>query len=183
MWMIGRKIFSGILFSLVAFAGVASAQDYPTTPQPTQPPSQSPQPPSQSPQPTQPPSQSVTRGPVYAVNIATATVQGKRDKILTNARGMTLYYLTSDTPTKAACTGGCAKTWPPMLSKSTPTHAAALPRKLSVVNDANGHQVRYNGHLLYTYSGDSAPGQTAGNGLFGKWFVAKPDLAASVSGK
>jgi len=174
MWMRGRMIFSGVLFSLVVLSGVASAQyDYPTTPQPTQPPSS---------QPAQPPGQSVTRGPVYTVNIATATVRGKREKILTDARGMALYYLTSDTPTKAACTGACAKIWPPVLSKSTPTHPAALPGKLSVVTDANGHQVGYNGHLLYTYSGDTAPGQAAGDGLYGKWFVAKPHLAASISG-
>ncbi len=52
----------------------------------------------------------------------------------------------------------------------------ALAGKLSVVTDANGQQVEYNGHLLYTYSGDAAPGQTNGEGLFGKWFVATLDL-------
>jgi predicted lipoprotein with Yx(FWY)xxD motif len=107
-----------------------------------------------------------------------ATVQGKREQILADAKGMALYYFTPDTPTKAACTGGCAKTWPPLLSKAMPTHAVALSGKFGVVNDANGRQVSYNGHLLYRYSGDTAPGQAAGNGLYGKWFVAKPGLTS-----
>ena len=46
------------------------------------------------------------------------------------------------------------------------------------MNDANGNQVEYSGYLLYTYSGDSAPGQTKGQGLFGKWYVATPDMTS-----
>jgi len=48
--------------------------------------------------------------------------------------------------------------------------------------DANGNQVEYNGHLLYAYSGDTAPGQTNGEGLLGKWFVATPGLAVQGGG-
>ena len=43
----------------------------------------------------------------------------------------------------------------------------ALPGTLSVVTDANGQQVEYNGHMLYKYSGDTAPGQTHGEGIKG----------------
>ena len=156
------KIVSIVLLSLVAFAGVAFAAQYnynpPTTPQPTQPPNQS------------------TQGGVYTVNVAVAMVQGKREQILTDARGMALYYLKSNAPAKATCTGKCAKIWPPLLSASTPTHAPALPGKFRVVTNANGSQVSYNGHLLYTYSEDTTRGKAAGNGLDGKWFVAKPGL-------
>jgi len=163
MWTIGRGIVSAVLFSLAGLVGVASAQyNYPAAPQP--------------------PSQPTTQGTVYTVSVTTATVRGKREEILTDARGMALYYFTSDTPTKAACTGGCTKTWPPLLSESTPTHAAGVSGKLSVVNGTNDRQVSYNGHLLYTYSGDTTPGQALGDGLFGKWFVAKPGLAVWVSG-
>lgn len=171
MWRMSRTIVSTMLLSVAVSAGAAFAQyNYPTTPQPT-------------PQPTPPPSHSVTPGTGDTVNVAMATVQGKREQILTDARGMALYYFTSDTPTKAACTGGCAKMWPPLLSKSMPTHPAALSGKFGIVNDANGHQVSYNGHLLYAYSGDTAPGQAAGDGLYGKWFVAKPGLQAAASGR
>ncbi|MHB8731047.1 MAG: COG4315 family predicted lipoprotein [bacterium] len=164
---IGRTIVSAVVFLMVS-AGVAFAQYNYGSPTP--------------PRPAPAPSQSVKPASGYTVNVAMATVQGKREQILTNAKGMALYYFTPDTPTKAACTGGCAKMWPPLLSKAMPTHAAALSGKFSVVNDANGRQVSYNGHFLYTYSGDTAPGQAAGDGLYGKWFVAKPGLTMAASG-
>ena len=109
---------------------------------------------------------------------AMATVKGQSTTILTNAQGMTLYYFTPDTPTTVACTSACAQTWPPLVftGSGTPLSDAPLSGKLSVLNDTNGNQIEYNGHLLYTYSGDSGPGQTKGEGLFGKWFVCTPNL-------
>lgn len=51
-----------------------------------------------------------------------------------------------------------------------------LPGALTVVQTANGAQVAYSGHLLYTYSGDDATGQANGQGIGGKWWVATVDL-------
>ena len=117
------------------------------------------------------------------VMTSTATVNGQSTTILTNTQGMTLYYFKPDTPTTSACTGGCASAWPPLLfsGSGSPTSAATLSGTLTAVTTANGNQVEYNGHPLYTYSGDTAPGQTKGEGLFGKWFVCTPDLAAASS--
>ena len=118
------------------------------------------------------------------IKTATATVKGTSQTILTNAQGMTLYYFTPDTATNSACTGGCATAWPPLMSRgsSKPTSATTLPGTLSAVSDGNGTQVEYNGHPLYTFSGDTAPGQTNGEGSLGKWFVATTTLSASGSG-
>ncbi len=111
------------------------------------------------------------------VKTTTATVQGKSETILTDAQGKTLYYFTPDTTSTSACTGACAQKWPPLLVTSgTPTSASTLPGKLSAQTTANGNQVEYNGHLLYTFAADSGPGQATGEGLLGKWFVATPDL-------
>ena len=112
------------------------------------------------------------------IKTATAMVSGKSETVLTNAQGKTLYYFTPDTTTTSACTGSCAQNWPPLLStgSSTPTSATTLPGKLSAQTTANGNQVEYNGHLLYTFAGDSGPGQTNGQGLLGKWFVATSNL-------
>lgn len=116
------------------------------------------------------------------VKVGTATVKGKKESVLTNSKGMTLYYFTSDTSTKVACTGSCTSLWPPLLSKSgSPTAASSATGKLTVFTDANGKQVLYNGHPLYTYSGDTAPGQANGEGYAmgsGHWWVATPTLAA-----
>jgi len=62
------------------------------------------------------------------------------------------------------------------------TSSASLTEKLSVQTDANSNQVEYTGHLLYAFSGDTAPAQTNGEGLFGKWFVATPNLAVQGGG-
>jgi predicted lipoprotein with Yx(FWY)xxD motif len=114
---------------------------------------------------------------------ASVTVNGKSATILTNAQGMTLYYFTPDTTTTSACTGACAGSWPPLLFTGTgsPTSATSLPGTLTVVTDANGQQVEYNGHQLYTYSGDTAPGQTNGEGKGGKWFAATTTLSAPAA--
>ncbi len=108
----------------------------------------------------------------------TATVSGKSETILTNAQGMTLYYRTSDAPPATVCSAGGASAWPPLIvsGSAAPTSATSLPGKLTSATNANGNQVEYNGHPLYTFSGDTAPGQTTGNGTAGIWFVATPDL-------
>jgi predicted lipoprotein with Yx(FWY)xxD motif len=112
------------------------------------------------------------------IQTAMATVNGKSETILTNAQGMTLYYRTTDMPPTTVCSGGCASAWPPLLvsGSSPPKSATSLPGKLSVQTDANGTQVEYNGHPLYTFSGDTGPGQTTGEGVGGVWHVVTPSL-------
>jgi predicted lipoprotein with Yx(FWY)xxD motif len=117
-------------------------------------------------------------GSGLVIKTASATISGKSVTILTNAQGMTLYYRTSDS-SSSVCSGNCASAWPPMLvtGSATPTGATSLSGQLSVGTNANGKQVEYNGHPLYTYSGDSAPGQTNGQGFGGVWFAVTTNLA------
>src|SRR5438552_3400382 len=125
------------------------------------------------------PTTAPTTASAFTVQSAQATVNGKATTILINAQGRTLYYFTPDTASKTVCAGSCAQTWPPLLFTGTgkPTASTTLPGELEVYKNATGNQVIYNDHPLYSYSGDSAAGQTSGEGLFGKWFVATPDLA------
>ena len=133
--------------------------------------------------PTTAPTATATSGATALVGTATASVQGKSATILTNAQGKTLYYFTPDTATTSACTGSCAQAWPPLLAtgSAAPTSTSTLSGKLTAVTTGNGNQVAYNGHLLYSFSGDSASGQTNGEGVLGKWFVATTDLAVGNS--
>lgn len=113
------------------------------------------------------------------VHTAKVTIAGTSATVLTAPNGLTLYYFTPDTASTVACTGACAKAWPPLMaSADAVTSDHGLPGKLGVIDGPNGKQVTYNGHPLYTFARDMAPGQVNGQGLFGKWFVAKPDLAA-----
>ena len=109
-----------------------------------------------------------TPTPSALVQTATATVKGQSKTILTDAQGKTLYYFTPDTATTSACTSACAQAWPPLLATGTgaPTSATTLSGKLTAVTTGNGNQVEYNGHLLYTFSGDTAPGKTTGEGTY-----------------
>ena len=118
-----------------------------------------------------------SNGGPTTIKTASLTINGKSVTVLTNSQGLTLYYRTSDTAS-SVCSGGCASAWPPVLSSSVPTTLTTLPGKLTVVTNANGSQVEYNGHPLYTFSGDSAPGQANGEGVAGVWFVVPTNLGA-----
>lgn len=125
---------------------------------------------------------SAAYGAAFTVHTAAVMVKGVSTRVLTNAKGMTLYYVATDTAAKSSCTDGCAKIWPPLLSTSAPSTGEPLPGKLAVVKTANGSQVSYNGHPLYTYSGDSAPHQANGQGVAGKWWVATVGLKPAGAG-
>jgi predicted lipoprotein with Yx(FWY)xxD motif len=98
--------------------------------------------------------------------------------VLTNSQGLTLYYFTADTPSRSNCTGACAKTWLPLISKAPTKDPAILDvyGKVATVHTVHGMQVTFNGHLLYTFTGDKTPGVASGNGRAGKWFAASPAL-------
>ena len=110
-----------------------------------------------------------------AVQTASVSIKGTATMVLTTGPGRTLYYFDPDSTSQATCTGSCGQTWPAFLSSGgAPAAPAGVSGTFSVVNSGNGVQVTYNGHPLYTYSGDSAAGQANGDGLFGKWHVATP---------
>ena len=84
--------------------------------------------------------------------------------VLTNARGFTLYSFAPDTPTTSKCYGSCAAYWPPVTG--TAPASPSLPGRIGTITRTGGsRQLTYNGHPLYTYIGDTAPGQAKGNNL------------------
>ena len=111
------------------------------------------------------------------VRTARAAVAGKTETILVNAHGQPQYYYRPDTATRSLVTGGLTRLWPPLTS-AAPT-AAGVNGKVTVVKDTHGDQVAYNGHLLYTFTSDSA-GQVTGQG-FQNFFVATPGLGPLTS--
>ena len=95
-------------------------------------------------------------------SVQTATINGAT--VLTNAKGFTLYSFATDTPTSSRCNGQCAKFWPPV--KGPVAAGPAVSGALGTITRSNGAvQATYNGHPLYTYIADTAPGQAKGNGL------------------
>jgi predicted lipoprotein with Yx(FWY)xxD motif len=94
--------------------------------------------------------------------LKTATIGGAT--VLASANGFTLYWFAPDTATTSNCNGSCAQFWPPV--KGPATVGAGVTGKLGTITRSDGStQATYNGHPLYTYVGDTSPGQAKGNGL------------------
>ncbi len=118
--------------------------------------------------------------------VKTTTISGVT--VLTNAKGFTLYWFVPDTSTKSNCNGSCAQIWPPV--KGPATAGAGVTGKLGTITRSDGStQATYDGHPLYTYTADTAPGQANGNGINasgGVWHEVTasgaPAPAASSSG-
>ncbi|WP_186526398.1 COG4315 family predicted lipoprotein [Leekyejoonella antrihumi] len=106
---------------------------------------------------------------------------------LVDPHGRTLYTYALDRNGVGACTGACAMAWPPVLVVRGARLGSRpmLPGRLRSTSRAGGgRQVTYDGHPLYTFSGDRRPGQTNGSGIKGVWFVAlvngtRPDPMSS----
>lgn len=114
--------------------------------------------------------------PPAAAVATVATGSTRLGRVLVDGTGRTLYLFEADPAGASACTGSCASAWPP-LTTSGPAQATggASASLLGTVRRADGtSQVTYAHHPLYAYAGDTAPGDTAGQGLdqFGApWFV------------
>ena len=84
--------------------------------------------------------------------------------VLTDAKGLTLYWFVPDTATKSMCNGSCATFWPPV--KGPATLRAGMKGTLGTITRSDGSvQATFDGHPLYTYKGDSKPGDNSGNGV------------------
>jgi predicted lipoprotein with Yx(FWY)xxD motif len=84
--------------------------------------------------------------------------------LLTNAKGFTLYWFAPDTSAKSVCYGSCAAYWPPVTG--TPSAGPGVTGTLGTITRTGGTaQATYDGHPLYTYIGDNAPGQASGNNI------------------
>jgi predicted lipoprotein with Yx(FWY)xxD motif len=96
-----------------------------------------------------------------AGTLKTTTIGGAT--VLTSAKGFTLYSFAPDTPTKSNCNGTCAQNWPPVKGPAT---ASGVTGTFGTIKRSDGStQATFDGHPLYTFVGDTAPGQNKGNGL------------------
>jgi predicted lipoprotein with Yx(FWY)xxD motif len=100
-------------------------------------------------------------------------------QVLVDSAGHTLYAFGKDSGESSACTGACAKAWPPLLvahGEPKPSNGAGASRLGTVTLPDGTRQVTYAGHPLYSFSGDKQPGQANGNGssaFGGTWTALK----------
>lgn len=96
--------------------------------------------------------------------------------ILVNSKGHALYMFAKDKNGKSACTGTCAKYWPPAIAKGKPTAGAGTKLSLlgTTTRSDGRKQLTYNRHPLYGFVLDKQVGQTSGQGstAFGaRWWA------------
>lgn len=97
---------------------------------------------------------------------------------LAGPNGMTLYVLTKDSKDSSTCnTGKCAETWPALKGDGSTVQAGSgISGTWGTATWADGtKQVTHNGQPLYYFVGDSAAGDSNGQGTNGVWFIAPVD--------
>lgn len=92
---------------------------------------------------------------------------------------LTVYLFEADKNGQSACSGECAKFWPPVTTGGEPqASGAAASADLSTITRPDGtKQVVYKGHPLYFFAKDKDDGDAYGQGekAFGAdWYVLKP---------
>ncbi len=93
---------------------------------------------------------------------------------LVDGAGRTLYVFTADAADTSNCTGQCLDSWPPLTSDAAPSVGSGLTATdfgTITRSDDGSTQVTFDGHPLYYFAGDTAAGDTNGQGVGGKWFV------------
>lgn len=103
------------------------------------------------------------------------------ETILVTMKGKTLYSLSAETKGRFICTGACLASWKPLVVPAgvKPTGPVAL----STRKRPDGRtQVTYKGLPLYSFNGDTKPGEVNGQGLrdVGTWHAAKVKKSSSA---
>lgn len=98
-------------------------------------------------------------------------------KIVVDGKGMTVYFYDPDKANSgfSACKGQCAAIWPALApTTASPTFKGISGTVGKIGGTDGGMQITINGRPLYTYTGDSSPGNTNGQGIEGIWYVVSP---------
>jgi predicted lipoprotein with Yx(FWY)xxD motif len=115
---------------------------------------------------------STSNGKAKTIKVSTTTIP-KVGTVLTTASGLTLYRFTQDLTGKSACTGVCAKIWPPLTAaKGEHVQGPNGVKGLAVINVGHGRwQVAFHNVALYRFAGDKKKGQVKGQGVENAWFA------------
>ena len=114
-----------------------------------------------------------------ATGAVVATATTGLGETLVDGNGHTVYRFANDTGSTSTCNGECANDWPPVAAPDNmPATAPGVTAQLgSTTRDDGSKQLTVAGHPVYTFEGDTAPGQTNGNGVTlngGRWSAVAP---------
>ena len=162
--------FSMFLILALAVTACASATPSPTAAVSTQPPA------SMAPA-TMAPATMVPPNTPEGASTVDVGQNSSLGSILVDSTGMSLYLFTNDNNGTSTCFDSCATKWPPLLTNGAPIPGTGVNASLlgTYTRPDGTVQVTYNGHPLYYYSGDTAAGDTNGEGVASIWFLVTPD--------
>lgn len=98
-------------------------------------------------------------------------------EIVVDAEGMTVYMFDNDTQGSgtSSCEGQCAENWPAVTTEADAPAVDGVTGEVGTITGVDGAtQVTLNGWPLYSFAGDSVPGDLAGQGVNGVWWVLSP---------
>jgi predicted lipoprotein with Yx(FWY)xxD motif len=127
-------------------------------------------------------SPSTTSSTSAATSTTTPVISAKSSSLgtfLVDSTGRTLYLFDADHGAMSTCNGACAEDWPPLTTRTAPKAGAGVKASLLGTSKRSDgtEEVTYAGHPLYHYAGDTAAGQTTGQGssAFGApWWIVSP---------
>ena len=103
------------------------------------------------------------------VTVQIGTVGGKQ--ALVNQAGCAIYMNNKDTPSASVCDATCLQMWHVVPGPAQAGNGVDQT-KFNVFNRTDGTvQATYGGHQLYTFTGDTSPGQANGQGFQQTWFL------------
>ncbi|MGC5004384.1 SCO0930 family lipoprotein [Streptomyces sp. NBC_00353] len=121
-------------------------------------------------------------GPVGGEQADLAGLSVRKDpklgNIVVDKRGMTVYRFKKDSawPMKSACTGACLSKWPVVAPLAKNDVSGVTTKGFVTFNRPDGlKQQSINCWPIYTFSGDTKPGDTNGQGVGGTWYAVSPD--------
>jgi predicted lipoprotein with Yx(FWY)xxD motif len=99
--------------------------------------------------------------------------------VATTDEGLTLYRFDEDSndPATTACLDACTQRWIPLTVDGSALPGAGVDGALlgTLQRPDGTTQATLEGWPLYTFVGDTAPGQTNGEGVGGTWHAIAPD--------
>lgn len=123
-----------------------------------------------------PPSSPPVSSAAVSASAALKIGSTKLGVVMTNAKGMTVYYFTSDVPNsgKSNCYDKCATAWPPVTATSTAAAVGITGTLGSITRTDGTKQLTVNGRPVYTFAFDKAPGDANGQGSEKVWYAIHP---------
>jgi predicted lipoprotein with Yx(FWY)xxD motif len=131
--------------------------------------------PTQEPSPTESEAPSPTEEPEPAA--ATVEVEASDlGDIVVDAEGRTLYVFLADEGSESTCYDDCEAAWPPLTVEGEPVAGEGIDASLLGTSERTdgSAQVTLDGHPLYYFGQDAAPGDVNGQGVGDVWYVVSP---------